>query len=211
MEGQANSALLQHGNEPHRLWSWPSVGGRFGLMLDRAYTFETDRLQIREWHSASWPSHWEEGLARFVAGILTEPVTRTLPVSWHGAFTEKRARDWIAERDREGSTLLVAEKATANPVGLVILFDSPSEDGIELRLGYLLAESSWAMGFATEVVDGLVRWCRAHPSIRSLAGGVSRNNPASRRVLEKNGFLPSEFASEREGSEEILRLILRPP
>ena len=146
-----------------------------------------------------------------VAGILTEPVTRTLPAAWHGAYSEERARDWIAERDREGATLLVAEKASANPVGLVILLESPSEDGTELRLGYLLAEASWGKGVASELVDGLVQWCRAQAEIRSLAGGVAPDNPASKRVLEKNGFRSSGLAGEGDGSEEILRLILRTP
>ena len=178
-------------------------------MLGRSCVFETDRLQIREWHSVSWPAHWEDELVGIVAGILTEPVTWTLPVSWHGAFTQERASDWIGERDREGATLLVVEKATVNPVGLVILFETPSGDGIEMRLGYLLAEASWGLGIATELVDGLVRWCRVQPTIRSLAGGVAPNNAASKRVLEKNGFLPSEVARVGDGSEEILRLFLR--
>ena len=175
----------------------------------RAVSFETDRLQIREWHSASWPAHWQDDLAGIVAGILTEPVTRTLPVSWHGPFTEERARDWIEDRDREGPTLLVVETATDNPLGLVILFETPSENGIEVRLGYLLAEASWGMGLATELVDGLVRWCRAQPRIQSIAGGVAPDNPASKRVLEKNGFLPGEFANDGGSGEEMLRIILR--
>ena len=174
-----------------------------------AVSFETDRLQIRAWHSRSWPAGWQQDLPRIVAGILTEPVTRTLPTSWRGAFTADRAHDWIEERDREGVTLLVAEKTGGNPVGLVILFETSSEDGTEVRLGYFLAETSWGMGFATELVEGLVQWCRAQPGLRSLAGGVSADNPASRRVLEKNGFLLSE--SEGDGGEEILRLVLRTP
>ena len=189
----------------------PQYGGRVALMLSRSCAFETDRLQIKEWHSDSWPTRSDNDLARIVAGILTEPVTRTLPVAWHGAYNDERAGDWIAERDREGVTLLVAEKASAIPVGLVILLESPSEDGTELRLGYLLAEASWGKGFASELVDGLVRWCRARPKIRSLAGGVGPDNPASKRVLEKNRFCSSGLAGEGDGSEEILRLILRTP
>jgi RimJ/RimL family protein N-acetyltransferase len=153
---------------------------------------------------------YQDDLASIVAGILTEPVTRTLRVAWHGAFSEERARDWITERDREGAGLLVVEKATGSPVGLIILFEIPSDDGIEVRLGYLLAEASWNLGFATELVEGLVRWCHAQPIIRSVAGGVAPDNPASRRVLEKNGFHPDEIAGEDDGSDEtILRLILQ--
>ena len=88
----------------------------------------------------------------------------------------------------EGATLSVTEKVSGWPMGLVILFETPPEVGMEVRLGYLLADAGWGMGFATEIVGGLIRWCRAQPSIRSLAGGVASDNAASRRVLEKNGF-----------------------
>jgi RimJ/RimL family protein N-acetyltransferase len=169
-------------------------------------SFETDRLEIKDWHADSWHASGRGDLGRIVATILTEPVTRSLPDSWHGTFTPDRARAWIKERDREGTTLLVAESGTGNPVGLVILFEVSLANGIEVRVGYFLAEASWGKGFATELVEGLVRWCRAQTGIQSLAGGVARDNPASKRVLEKNGFLLSE--SEGDGGEETLRLTL---
>lgn len=177
-------------------------------MLSRSCEFETGRLQVSEWHSASWPERSEDDLALIVAAILTEPVTRSLPETWNGALTKEQAHAWIAERDLEGATLLVAEKDTGKPVGLVILFESSSKEGIEVRLGYLLAEDSWGLGYVTELVAGLVRWYRSRPSIQSLAGGVAHNNPASKRVLEKNGFSPSDVG-EIDASEEILRLNLR--
>ena len=141
--------------------------------------------------------------------MLTEPVTRSLPESWQGSDSLARADRWIAERDDEGCALLAVEKATGQPAGLVILFESelPEAGGSELRVGYLLAETYWGMGVATELVEGLVAWCRGQAEISSLAGGVERSNPASRRVLEKNGFSLAGDDSDR--AEQLFRLELR--
>ena len=100
--------------------------------------------------------------------MLTEPVTRTLPTAWQGNYTVSRAREWIKERDKEGTTLLVVERSTKEPIGLVILIEVDSEnanDGIEVRVGYLLAESAWGKGLATELVKGFVEWCRTQAPI----------------------------------------------
>ena len=58
-------------------------------------------------------------------------------------------------------------------------------------MGYVIAESAWGKGFATEVVAGLADWCRDNGTIRSLIGGVADRNGASARVLRKNGFVPN--------------------
>jgi RimJ/RimL family protein N-acetyltransferase len=173
--------------------------------------FETDRLLVREWHSIT-RDHWQEqDLADLVVSLMTEPVTRPLPSPWRGEYTVDRAVRWIAERDSEGPTLLVVERSTGQAVGLVILFEAAAGDdtgGIDVRLGYLLAESAWGKGLASELIEGFVGWSRAEAAIRSLAGGVERDNVASTRVLEKNGFHPAE--DEHSDSEGDRLFELRP-
>ncbi|MGF1471251.1 MAG: GNAT family N-acetyltransferase [Rubrobacteraceae bacterium] len=179
-------------------------------MVCEACTFETDRLSVDEWHSSTLD---DEELARVVANLLTGPVTRSLPVSWRGRYTEDRARTWIEERDNEGTTLLVVERSTDRAIGLIILFETDpgsAPDGIEVRIGYLLSETVWGRGYATELVRGFVGWCRGQPSIHSLAGGVERGNAASARVLEKNGFHAVPGDEEVGSDEQVFRLILRP-
>ena len=147
-----------------------------------------------------------------MATMLTEPVTRTLPRAWHGNYTVPRARDWIRERDNEGTTLMVLEKETRRPLGLMILIETEFENsigGIEVRLGYLLSEPAWGKGMATELVQGFLGWCRTQAPISTLAGGVDSNHPASRRVLEKNGFRPVEAEGEDFQSHRIYRIRLR--
>lgn len=180
-------------------------------MICRACTFETERLLAKEWHALS-PSDWQQqDLAYVVSTLLTEPVTRALPPSWQGRYTVGRARAWVSERDQEGTTLLIVDKSTKQAMGLIILFEMDAEggrDGIEVRLGYLLSEPAWGKGFASELVRGFVAWCRGQASITSMAGGVAQDNPASKRVLEKNGFRPVQSDGEIAQDEEWFRLQL---
>lgn len=144
-----------------------------------------------------------------VATMLIEPVTRSLPPAWQGRYTVERAREWLKERDDEGVTLLIIDKSTKQAVGLMILFETDAKsdgDGLEVRLGYLLSESTWGKGFASELVRGFVGWCRDQASISSIAGGVAQDNPASRRVLEKNGFRLVQRDGESADDEDLFRL-----
>lgn len=181
-------------------------------MICKTCSFSTDRLIVGEWHSLPFAGRWQGSLDQAVATMLTESVTRSLPTAWQGNYTVSRAREWIGERDQEGTTLLVIDKSTKEPVGLVILIEVESEnaiDGIEVRLGYLLSELAWGRGLATELVKGFVAWCRTQAPIAKLAGGVDANNPASMRVLEENGFRPVVGGGEFSPSHQIYRLRLR--
>lgn len=64
-------------------------------------------------------------------------------------------------------------------VGLVSLRDN--------TVGYWLGTFFWGLGIATEAVGAVVDYaCKETP--RCLKSSVFMDNPASRRVLEKNGF-----------------------
>ena len=170
--------------------------------------FQTERLLAMEWHSFSAESVYSRDLPGVVANMLTEPVTRLLPNSWLGDYSIERARTWIRERDEEGTTLLVLDQHSKQAIGLMILFEAESpisENRIEVRVGYILSESAWGKGFASEMLRGLVDWCRGQAAISSLAGGVDRANGASRRALEKNGFR----IAQQGGEDELYRLTFR--
>ena len=171
-------------------------------------TFETERLMVKEWHSLLTSEGQQRELPYVVANILTGPVTRSLPESWQGSYTIDRARGWIDERDEEGTTLLVIYKLTHQAVGLMILFETQEETGgdTEVRLGYLLSEDAWGKGIASELVGGFVKWCSEQTTISSVAGGVALDNPASRRVLQKNGFRLVENEEELDQDEQLFRL-----
>ncbi len=168
-----------------------------------ACRFVTERLAVAPWHDAADRLGLQLDLV--VTDLLTPATTSHLPDGWRGAFDRVRAADWIRERDAESPTLLVVDADSRAVAGLLIL----QELGIggnprrtEVRIGYIIEESEWGRGYATELVRGLVEWTREHPSIGAIAGGVGPDNPASVRVLERNGFV----AEEHQGDEQIHRL-----
>jgi RimJ/RimL family protein N-acetyltransferase len=76
------------------------------------------------------------------------------------------------------------------PVGLTILYEDSSAHNTQrhLRIGYVIKESRWGEGVASELVSGLADWARSQPLVASIIGGVESQNAASARVLTKNGF-----------------------
>lgn len=172
--------------------------------MNTDWTYSTDRLLVKEWHSFTSDDWQEQDLAVIVKSILTPQVTFSLPPSWQGSYTLERALAWIAERDNEGITLLAVEKSSVNAVGIIILFESAKDKyGSDMRLGYMLAESSWGKGFASELVNGFIIWCQDN-NIKSVTAGVEKDNIASKRVLEKCGF--TQVSSDEKAGEQLFML-----
>jgi ribosomal-protein-alanine N-acetyltransferase len=162
------------------------------------FAFSTARLEVDEWHR----HEVDGGLVPFVVSLLTPAVTRPLPPAWQGSYSLDRVEKWITERDEDGPTLLVVERARGRPVGLFILHVAEAElpGSFDLRLGYMLAEDAWRKGFGAEMMAGFVDSCRAHPQISSVLAGVEADNLASVRILERNGF---ERVSADETADEL--------
>jgi len=177
-------------------------------LTQNSYNFETTRLEVKEWHSFPEESALSKNLDVILKGMLTPGVTNSLPPTWQGEYTIDRARDWIKERDSEGVTLLIFEKELQIPLGLVILFNMSDDQRLsELRLGYLLAESAWGKGYGSELIQGFVDRCR-NQKVASIVGGVAKDNVASIRVLEKNGFVKDPATIGKE--EFTFKLELKP-
>jgi len=56
------------------------------------------------------------------------------------------------------------------------------------EIGYWLGEPYWERGIGTEAVGLIANWVVGHEHIRRIYAHVYGWNPASGRVLEKNGF-----------------------
>ena len=171
-------------------------------MTMKNYTFTTQRLLVGEWHSMTSTDTAENELSQTVISILTPPVTRSLPTAWQGTYTLGRAREWIRERDQEGVTMLIKDRTANLSIGFLILSEGDNRD---VRIGYLLAEHAWGKGLASELIQGFIAWCK-DAGLRSIVGGVARDNEASIRVLEKNGFVCEQ--AEDDTSEIFCTLLL---
>ena len=81
-------------------------------------------------------------------------------------------------------------------VGDLCFVGEPNSDG-EIEIGYGIYDIFSGLGFMTEAVGGMISWAKKQPDIFTLIADTEKQNTASFRVLEKNGFV-------KTGETEIL-------
>jgi len=73
-------------------------------------------------------------------------------------------------------------------VGDLCFVGAPNADG-EIEIGYGTYDIFSGLGFMTEAVGGMISWAKKQPEIHAIIAGTEKQNTASFRVLEKNGFV----------------------
>ena len=154
------------------------------------FSFTTPRLQVRNWRADSTEI---DDLAIAVKAITTPTVMKDLPDDWQHLDSSAKVIQWILDREKESYCLGVYLVDQTHMIGIVLLSkanENPAEeaDKIELRLGYLINESYWGQGYASEIIKGLCDYCQTSSPVASLIGGVDPANIGSIKVLTKNGF-----------------------
>ena len=94
----------------------------------------------------------------------------------------------VAAQDPKAGYTFLLDHDDHGPVGVIGAFYS--NDPLP-EIGYWIGQPYWGRGLATEAVDGLVQWASRRWGKRALLSGHFTDNPASGRVLEKAGFLPT--------------------
>lgn len=154
--------------------------------------FETARLTAHHWLPDLTHPVRRIALEQVLATILTPPVLQHLPAPLQLGTQDDAIAHWIIARASKADVMLVTPTGTDTPIGLMIYALNPER--CTAYIGYILAETAWGQGYATELVSGLIATLNEHPRLR-LSGGVSRDNPASARVLQKVGFAVSAALS----------------
>jgi len=150
--------------------------------------FDTDRLSIRNWSVLLGDPVQRPILNAALARALTRPVLAHLPDQLQMTDPAHEIAAWIDARAAESAGFTVCARHDDTLLGLLMLVEIAEDCGMRAwHLGYLLAQSAWGQGYASEMVGGLVDACRSAGPMR-LIGGVGHGNKASARVLEKAGF-----------------------
>ncbi len=97
---------------------------------------------------------------------------------------------------------LIVRKDGANIGNLS--FKGIPEDGI-VEIGYGIAEEYRGYGYATEALEAILEWAFDQPGVTTVAAETEPDNAASRRVLEKCGFVPTGITG-KEGPRYIKEL-----
>ncbi|MFC5992165.1 GNAT family N-acetyltransferase [Limoniibacter endophyticus] len=140
----------------------------------------TERLVLR-------PPH-DEDLPELIVYANNAEVAKMLSRMPH-PYGETEARAFIqaakAER-RAGITYAVTLADTGAFIGTASLI--PSKSG-GLELGYWIGQLYWGFGFASEAAQALTELAFRTTTLDVLEATARTINPASRRVLEKCGFV----------------------
>lgn len=80
-------------------------------------------------------------------------------------------------------------------IGLIGLFrlDTEHHRG---ELGYMLLPEYWGQGFVSELIPVVMRYGFEGLQLHSIEAAIEPENHASRRVLEKNGFVQEAYFRE---------------
>ena len=153
------------------------------LTRDDVFIFETERLWLR------WPRAADASALRAIAA---HEQVATMTASWPHPLPDGEAeRRIFAMRscNAAGSGLVLAIAVKARPETLVgsIGGASAPDDGA-FGFGYMLDPSLWGRGLMTEAVGAFADIVLGFSPTTSLRASTMRRNPASRRVLERNGF-----------------------
>ena len=135
---------------------------------------------LREWL-------WEDkvSLIKHANNIKVARVVRDrFPYPYDNAAADSWLNQVTKEKHQTNFAIIVKNKAVG-----AIGFDS--EGDIFYRtaeVGYWLGEDYWGKGIMTEALGAITSYAFSNFDLCRLWAGVFSNNPASVRILEKNGY-----------------------
>ncbi|MDE1194976.1 MAG: GNAT family N-acetyltransferase [Pseudomonas sp.] len=95
----------------------------------------------------------------------------------------------------------VIEDASKTIVGRANLKDIDAAKG-SAEVGYRVAQSACGQGLATLALNHLIQQARIRWQLTQLVAYVYPENVGSRKVLERCGFSPEEFAADEQAGAE---------
>lgn len=146
---------------------------------------ETDRILLR---------HWQESDADVLYEYAKEPELGER-AGWPPHKSREESLEIIRTVFDNPTTWAIVLKETGKVVGAMGYGPScdcslPSREG-EPTVGYWIGKPFWGKGICTEALRLMIRHIRATTDIKSLVSGHFTDNPASGRVMEKCGFIPT--------------------
>lgn len=122
-------------------------------------------------------------------------ITRQECVAWLGVTRENYAR--------RGYGMWALELGEGGPVvGFLGLVHPGGQERAEVK--YALGREHWGRGLASEAVAGAVRYAARERQLLEVIATLSPENQASRRVLEKAGFVEESTTRDPDGSAVLL-------
>lgn len=172
-------------------------------MAEAAPVLHAGRLQLR-------PARREDAtqIAELASDLDIARMTTRMPHPYTLADAEAFIERAVHKDPKRDVTFVIDDGS--GPVGALGLF---TDDGPWPELGYWIGRPVWGRGYATEATETALGWAERSWGKRAVTAGYFEDNPASRRVLEKTGFLPTGVTENRwslaRGGDAPTRLMVR--
>lgn len=161
------------------------------LTRDDVFRIETRSLWLR------WPRAKDvDAIVRLAGERAVAEMTARIRHPIDRAETEAFV---IAARRRNalGDGLAMAVSLRSDPAGLVGFVGIRADAAVDgMRLGYWLGRAHWGRGLATEAAAAMAHAYFAYAGGTVLTAEARVENPASRRVLDKVGFVRTGTATD---------------
>jgi RimJ/RimL family protein N-acetyltransferase len=116
-------------------------------------------------------------------------VARYLREIFPSPYTFENANWWVTEGHKLGNSINFAVDLNGECIGGCGLNFLEKEHRYSCEMGYWLGQDHWGKGYATKVVSLLKHVAFKDHKILRLFAPVVDENIASKRALEKNGFV----------------------
>lgn len=154
----------------------------FSKHIAKSFTKETKRFIISLIQSEDLPFVFETMNSQKTAEIISFlqwPMTLSQAEKW----CQKAISGHKAQTD---FLFLVRDRKIASPVGCICLLKAIESDAMEV--GYWVTETWQGKGCATEMLKAMIEVAFEEFCVTKLIATAATGNPASLRVLEKQGF-----------------------
>lgn len=137
---------------------------------------------------------WQESDAEALFKYASDPDVGPR-AGWAPHKSIEESKEIIRTVFNNDSTWAIILNATGEAIGAMGYGPScecklPAREG-EPTVGYWVARPYWNLGICTEALNIMITRIRAEKKISSLISGHFIDNPASGKVMEKCGFVPT--------------------
>ncbi|MDA2966943.1 MAG: GNAT family N-acetyltransferase [Actinomycetota bacterium] len=118
--------------------------------------------------------------------------------------------EWFVENEPEYVTMVIEDSESSMPLGLVSIHDI-DEVTREASIGYWIAPWGRGMKAASAAVKLLIATITPDENIQSAVAYIAEENTASRRTIERAGFVEveREWGMAREFMNEVMAIKYR--
>ncbi|MGO1071902.1 GNAT family N-acetyltransferase [Lysobacter sp. CA199] len=163
-----------------------------------------DGFVLRPWRPSDLDS--------LLAHADDEQVSRGLSDRFPSPYTRADGEAFLSGQVIDPAAALFAIEIDGRACGGISAQPGRDERVHSAELGYWLGRSRWGSGLMTQVVAAFVPWAMREMSLYRLFATVYDHNPASARVLSKNGFIEEgvqRCAVVKRGQVHDLRVFAR--